>query len=152
EAQRAIVESCLELLGPGGRFLQLTNAFSSPLPTADGPAGDLRSRSKPSLAQPAPGADLVLFASPMHMSDIAPMHRYRTIWISDLHLGTRGCKAGFFSISCVVTMQTRAYFGHHRAEFSPLLSRHAKSDTQTALSRAVELAIGHGAKRLTGGS
>ena len=29
------------------------------------------------------------------MSDIAPMHRYRTIWISDLHLGTRGCKAGF---------------------------------------------------------
>jgi len=23
------------------------------------------------------------------------MHRYRTIWISDLHLGTRGCKAGF---------------------------------------------------------
>src|SRR5215813_14354539 len=62
---------------------------------ADGPAGDLRSRRKPSLAQPAPGADLVLFASPMHMSDIAPMHRYRTIWISDLHLGTRGCKAGF---------------------------------------------------------
>ena len=29
------------------------------------------------------------------MSHIAPMHRYRTIWISDLHLGTRGCKAGF---------------------------------------------------------
>jgi UDP-2,3-diacylglucosamine pyrophosphatase LpxH len=26
---------------------------------------------------------------------IAPMHRFRTIWISDLHLGTRGCKAGF---------------------------------------------------------
>jgi len=33
EAQRAIVEPCLKLLGPGGRFLQVTNAFSSPLPT-----------------------------------------------------------------------------------------------------------------------
>ena len=32
EAQRAIVQPCLELLGPGGRFLQMTNAFSSPLP------------------------------------------------------------------------------------------------------------------------
>ena len=32
EAQRAIVEPCLELLGPGGSFLQMTNAFSSPLP------------------------------------------------------------------------------------------------------------------------
>lgn len=32
-AQRAIVEPCLELLGPDGRFLQITNAFSSPLPT-----------------------------------------------------------------------------------------------------------------------
>ena len=32
EAQRAIVEPCLELLEPGGRFLQVTNAFSSPLP------------------------------------------------------------------------------------------------------------------------
>jgi phosphatidylethanolamine/phosphatidyl-N-methylethanolamine N-methyltransferase len=31
-AQRAIVKPCIELLGPGGRFLQLTNAFSSPLP------------------------------------------------------------------------------------------------------------------------
>src|SRR5215471_1880240 len=62
---------------------------------ADGPAGNLRPRGEPSLAQPAPGADLVLFASPMPMSDIAPMHRFRTIWISDLHLGTRGCKAGF---------------------------------------------------------
>jgi phosphatidylethanolamine/phosphatidyl-N-methylethanolamine N-methyltransferase len=31
EAQRAIVKPCLDLLGPGGRFLQLTNAFSSPL-------------------------------------------------------------------------------------------------------------------------
>ena len=32
EAQRAIVKPCLELLGPGGCFLQITNAFSSPLP------------------------------------------------------------------------------------------------------------------------
>jgi phosphatidylethanolamine/phosphatidyl-N-methylethanolamine N-methyltransferase len=32
EAQRAIVKPCLDLLGPGGRFLQITNAFSSPLP------------------------------------------------------------------------------------------------------------------------
>jgi phosphatidylethanolamine/phosphatidyl-N-methylethanolamine N-methyltransferase len=31
-AQNAIVKPCLDLLGPGGRFLQLTNAFSSPLP------------------------------------------------------------------------------------------------------------------------
>src|SRR5207302_10448413 len=31
EAQRAIVKPCLDLLGPGGRFLQVTNAFSSPL-------------------------------------------------------------------------------------------------------------------------
>jgi len=26
---------------------------------------------------------------------MAKMHDYRTIWISDLHLGTRGCKAEF---------------------------------------------------------
>jgi phosphatidylethanolamine/phosphatidyl-N-methylethanolamine N-methyltransferase len=32
EVQRAIVNPCLDLLGPGGRFLQVTNAFSSPLP------------------------------------------------------------------------------------------------------------------------
>ena len=32
EAQRAIVDPCLDLLGPAGRFLQITNAFSSPLP------------------------------------------------------------------------------------------------------------------------
>lgn len=31
EAQYAVVRPCLDLLGPGGRFLQLTNAFSSPL-------------------------------------------------------------------------------------------------------------------------
>ena len=31
-AQYAVVRPCLDLLGPGGRFLQLTNAFSSPLP------------------------------------------------------------------------------------------------------------------------
>ena len=34
EAQAAIVKPCLDLLGPGGRFLQVTNAFSSPLPIA----------------------------------------------------------------------------------------------------------------------
>jgi phosphatidylethanolamine/phosphatidyl-N-methylethanolamine N-methyltransferase len=32
EAQSAIVGPCLDLLGPGGRFLQMTNAFASPLP------------------------------------------------------------------------------------------------------------------------
>jgi phosphatidylethanolamine/phosphatidyl-N-methylethanolamine N-methyltransferase len=32
EAQYAVVRPCFDLLGPGGRFLQLTNAFSSPLP------------------------------------------------------------------------------------------------------------------------
>jgi phosphatidylethanolamine/phosphatidyl-N-methylethanolamine N-methyltransferase len=31
-AQRAVVDPCLDLLRPSGRFLQLTNAFSSPLP------------------------------------------------------------------------------------------------------------------------
>jgi phosphatidylethanolamine/phosphatidyl-N-methylethanolamine N-methyltransferase len=31
-AQQAIVKPCLDLLGSGGRFLQVTNAFSSPLP------------------------------------------------------------------------------------------------------------------------
>jgi phosphatidylethanolamine/phosphatidyl-N-methylethanolamine N-methyltransferase len=31
EAQGAVVRPCLDLLGPGGRFLQLTNAFTSPL-------------------------------------------------------------------------------------------------------------------------
>ena len=30
--QYTVVRSCLDLLGPGGPFLQLTNAFSSPLP------------------------------------------------------------------------------------------------------------------------
>ena len=30
-AQRAIVEPCLERLGPGGAFLQMTNAFASPI-------------------------------------------------------------------------------------------------------------------------
>lgn len=32
-AQQAVVDPCLDLLGAGGSFLQLTNAFSSPLPT-----------------------------------------------------------------------------------------------------------------------
>ena len=31
-AQREIVEPCLVRLGPGGRFLQITNAFASPIP------------------------------------------------------------------------------------------------------------------------
>ena len=31
EAQCAVVRPCLDLLGPGGRFLQLTNAFTSPV-------------------------------------------------------------------------------------------------------------------------
>ena len=31
-AQRAVIDPCLDLLAPSGRFLQLTNAFSSPLP------------------------------------------------------------------------------------------------------------------------
>jgi len=31
EAQHAVVRPCLDLLGPGGRFFQLTNAFTSPL-------------------------------------------------------------------------------------------------------------------------
>jgi phosphatidylethanolamine/phosphatidyl-N-methylethanolamine N-methyltransferase len=31
EAQRAVTQPCFERLGPGGRFLQITNAFSSPL-------------------------------------------------------------------------------------------------------------------------
>ena len=29
------------------------------------------------------------------VSFIDPTHRYRAIWISDIHLGTRGCKADF---------------------------------------------------------
>jgi phosphatidylethanolamine/phosphatidyl-N-methylethanolamine N-methyltransferase len=32
EAQRAVLRPCFKRLGSGGRFLQLTNAFSSPLP------------------------------------------------------------------------------------------------------------------------
>jgi phosphatidylethanolamine/phosphatidyl-N-methylethanolamine N-methyltransferase len=32
EDQRAIIEPCLDRLAPGGPFLQLTNAFASPLP------------------------------------------------------------------------------------------------------------------------
>jgi phosphatidylethanolamine/phosphatidyl-N-methylethanolamine N-methyltransferase len=30
-AQRAVVEPCLKLLGPGGVLLQMTNAFASPI-------------------------------------------------------------------------------------------------------------------------
>jgi phosphatidylethanolamine/phosphatidyl-N-methylethanolamine N-methyltransferase len=36
-AQRAVIGPCLARLGPGGRFLQMTNAFSSPI--AIGPLG-----------------------------------------------------------------------------------------------------------------
>jgi phosphatidylethanolamine/phosphatidyl-N-methylethanolamine N-methyltransferase len=31
EVQHAVIRPCLDLLGPGGRFLQLTNAFTSPV-------------------------------------------------------------------------------------------------------------------------
>ena len=31
EAQHAVIKPCLDLLGSGGRFLQLTNAFTSPV-------------------------------------------------------------------------------------------------------------------------
>ncbi|MBV9858633.1 MAG: methyltransferase domain-containing protein [Alphaproteobacteria bacterium] len=34
EDQRAVLEPCLRRLAPGGRFLQLTNAFSSPIAAA----------------------------------------------------------------------------------------------------------------------
>ena len=30
-----------------------------------------------------------------HTPPIAPPYRYRTIWLSDIHLGTRGCKAEY---------------------------------------------------------
>src|SRR5687768_589913 len=37
-----------------------------------------------------------LIASPLSIEDDAePSQRYRTIWISDIHLGTPGCKAEF---------------------------------------------------------
>ncbi len=29
------------------------------------------------------------------MNDLSPPFRYRTIWLSDIHLGTRGCKADY---------------------------------------------------------
>jgi phosphatidylethanolamine/phosphatidyl-N-methylethanolamine N-methyltransferase len=34
EAQASILGACFDLLGPSGRFLQMTNAFASPLPIA----------------------------------------------------------------------------------------------------------------------
>jgi phosphatidylethanolamine/phosphatidyl-N-methylethanolamine N-methyltransferase len=50
ELQRAIVQPCLTRLGPGGRFLQLTNAFASPLPIAQlGIAGRQVARVWPNL-------------------------------------------------------------------------------------------------------
>ncbi len=33
DAQRAVVAPCLARLGPGGKFLQMTNAFASPIAT-----------------------------------------------------------------------------------------------------------------------
>src|SRR5690242_175094 len=69
---------------------------------ADGGAGDCRARDLPGLAQPAPGADLGLFAKTRtpcrrqaKVNPISEVRQYRTIWISDIHLGTRGCKADF---------------------------------------------------------
>src|SRR5712692_10084449 len=50
----------------------------------------------------ASGSDLVLFTAfpppsggEVEVSYIPRMPQYRTIWISDVHLGTRGCKAEF---------------------------------------------------------
>ena len=34
-------------------------------------------------------------APPCHSAEDAPSQQHRTIWISDIHLGTAGCKAGF---------------------------------------------------------
>jgi phosphatidylethanolamine/phosphatidyl-N-methylethanolamine N-methyltransferase len=42
EAQREVLGPCLAWLGPGGRFLQMTNAFSSPI--AIGPLGIVGTR------------------------------------------------------------------------------------------------------------
>jgi phosphatidylethanolamine/phosphatidyl-N-methylethanolamine N-methyltransferase len=35
QGQRAVLEGCFERLGPGGSFVQLTNALASPLPAAE---------------------------------------------------------------------------------------------------------------------
>ena len=42
-----------------------------------------------------PLAALVAPPSPSDGEDDPPSHRHRTIWISDIHLGTPGCKAEF---------------------------------------------------------
>jgi phosphatidylethanolamine/phosphatidyl-N-methylethanolamine N-methyltransferase len=40
-AQRAVLDACFDRLGPGGAFVQLTNALASPLPAAElGLAGE----------------------------------------------------------------------------------------------------------------
>src|ERR1700730_12383791 len=64
--------------------------------------GDRRPGGLPGLAQPSPGADLGLLETPRiagrrrgAVTHLALIPEYRTIWISDLHLGTRGCKAEF---------------------------------------------------------
>src|SRR5690242_13288479 len=79
------------------------------LPVANGTAGDCRSRGLPGLAHSASVANLGLFANfrtacsrRAQVNQISPLpkitsktRQYRTIWISDIHLGTRGCKAEF---------------------------------------------------------
>ncbi len=42
-----------------------------------------------------PRASLVVPSLPGEEADDLPSHRHRTIWISDVHLGTSGCKAAF---------------------------------------------------------
>jgi len=36
----------------------------------------------------------------MKMEEPPARIRYRTLWISDVHLGTAGCKAAFLAMSC----------------------------------------------------
>src|ERR1700745_415471 len=82
-----------------------------PLPAADQrillafggrPFGDRGPGDRSRLAQPPPGVDLGLFGTlpsvrrrRCAMTELMQPSAYRTIWISDLHLGTRGCKADF---------------------------------------------------------
>ena len=50
------------------------------------------------------------------MNTIATAHRYRAIWISDIHLGTPGCQADSCSISCATPRADYALSRrrHHR--------------------------------------
>ena len=98
--QYAVVRPCLDRLGPGGSFIQLTNAFSSPLSEAQlGIVGREVGRVWLNLL---PAQIWCYFEGSRAgnslqggMSRAVRMPRYRTIWISDVHLGTRGCKAEF---------------------------------------------------------